>query len=169
MPRNLGTRSHYEIHEGLEAGPIGILGRESDVVMATRAVDVASAFRAHQRFVTHEPILHVLPLRPVGLGQSQHGVTVLHAPVVFLQFRLHLSEQIPSLRVLVLPSAAEAQPDGLRLVAPFQSFLQLGQLVLLLQQAPHVQVIEPFEDGEVSIQSEESGEPGVSLGVILQH
>ena len=169
MPRNIGTRSHREIHEGLEAGPIGILGRESDVVMTSRAVHVASTFRAHQRFVTHVPIFHVLLLRPVGLGQSQHGVTVLHTPVVFLQFGFHLSKQFPSLRVLILPSAAESQPDGLRFVAPFESFLQLGQLVLLLQQAPHVQVIEPFENGEVSIQSEESGEPGVPLGVVLQH
>lgn len=44
MPRNIGTRSHREIHKGLQAGPIGILGRESDVVMTTRAVHVASTF-----------------------------------------------------------------------------------------------------------------------------
>lgn len=169
MPRNIGTRSHHEIHKGLQAGPIGILGRESDVVMTTRAVQVASTFRAHQRFVSHEPVFHVLLLRPVGLGQSQHSMTVLHAPVVFAQFGFDLSKQLPSLRVFILPSAAESQPDGLRFVAPFESFLQLGQLVLLLQQAPHVQIIEPFEYGEVSIQSEESGEPGVPLGVILQH
>lgn len=138
MPRNIGTRSHREIHEGLQAGPIGILGRESDVVMTTRAVHIASTFRAHQRFVTHIPIFHVLLLRPVGLGQSHHGVTILYTTVVFLQFDFHLSKQFPSFHVLILPSAAEAQLDGLRFVAPFESFLQLGQLVLLPQQAPHV-------------------------------
>ena len=138
MPRNIGTRSHREIHEGLQAGSIGILGCESDVVMTTRAVHIASTFRAHQRFVTYVPIFHVLLLRPVSLRQSQHGVKVLYTTVVFLQFGFHLSKQFPSLRVLILPSAAEAQPDGLRFVAPFKSFLQLGQLVLLPQQAPYV-------------------------------
>ena len=138
MPRNIGKCFHRDIHERLQAGPVGFLGRESNVVMTTGAVHVATTFRPHQRLVAQVPIFHILLLRLVGLWQPQHGMAVLHTFVVLLKFGRDLPKQFPSLWVPILTSATQSQPDRLGVVTPIESFLELCQLVLLLQQTSHV-------------------------------